>query len=51
MIEEMSLEECKVIYCVCCGLKEIDVYFDFYVKNYYFQVDFVEKVMFVVLVE
>ena len=51
MTEEMSLEERKVIYRARRGLKEIDVYFDPYVKNYYLQADPVEKAMFAALVE
>ena len=51
MSEEMSLEERKVIYRAGRGLKEIDVYFDPYVKNYYLQADAFEKEMFAELVE
>ena len=51
MSEEMSLEERKVIYRARRGLKEIDVYFDPYVKNYYLQADAFEKEMFAELVE
>ena len=51
MTEEMSLEERKVIYRARRGLKEIDVYFDPYVKNYYRQADPAEKAMFAALVE
>jgi len=51
MTEEMSLEERKVIYRARRGLKEIDVYFDPYVKNYYLQADPAEKAMFAALVE
>ncbi|ENU38052.1 MULTISPECIES: FAD assembly factor SdhE [Acinetobacter] len=51
MTEEMSLEERKVIYRARRGLKEIDVYFDPYVKNYYLQADSAEKAMFAALVE
>ncbi len=43
MTEEMSLEERKVIYRARRGLKEIDVYFDPYVKNYYLQADPVNR--------
>lgn len=39
MSEEMTLEERKVIYRARRGLKEIDVYFDPYVKNYYLKAD------------
>ena len=47
----MSLEERKVSYRARRGLKEIDVYFDPYVKNYYLQADPAEKAMFAALVE
>ena len=51
MSEEMTLEERKVIYRARRGLKEIDVYFDPYVKQYYLQADAHEKAMFAELVE
>ena len=51
MSDEMTLEERKVIYRARRGLKEIDVYFDPYVKNYYLQADPAEKAMFAALVE
>ncbi|MBA0154881.1 succinate dehydrogenase assembly factor 2 [Acinetobacter indicus] len=47
----MSLEERKVIYRARRGLKEIDVYFDPYVKNYYLTADPEEKATFAALVE
>ncbi len=47
----MTLEERKVIYRARRGLKEIDVYFDPYVKQYYLQADAHEKAMFAELVE
>jgi antitoxin CptB len=50
MSEEISLEERKVIYRARRGLKEIDVYFDPYVKKYYLQADAFEKAMFAELV-
>lgn len=50
-MQEMSLEERKVIYRARRGLKEIDVYFDPYVKNYYLQADAAEKATFAALVE
>ncbi|MEZ2901571.1 succinate dehydrogenase assembly factor 2 [Acinetobacter terrestris] len=50
MSEEMSLEERKVIYRARRGLKEIDVYFDPYVKNYYLKADAAEKQVFAELV-
>ena len=46
----MSLEERKVIYRARRGLKEIDVYFDPYVKNYYLKADTAEKQVFAELV-
>ncbi len=50
MSEEMTLEERKVIYRARRGLKEIDVYFDPYVKKYYLQADAEEKATFAELV-
>ena len=46
----MSLEERKVTYRGRRGLKEIDVYFDPYVKNYYLKADATEKEVFAELV-
>ena len=51
MSDEISLEERKVIYRARRGLKEIDVYFDPYVKQYYLQADAEEKATFAALVE
>lgn len=51
MSEEMSLEERKVIYRARRGLKELDVYFDPYAKNYYLVADAEEKAMFAELIE
>lgn len=51
MTDEISLEERKVVYRARRGLKEIDVYFDPYVKNYYLQADAKEKQMFAELVD
>ena len=51
MSEELSLEERKVIYRARRGLKEIDVYFDPYVKQYYLQADAEEKLLFKELVD
>lgn len=51
MYEELTLEERKVIYRARRGLKEIDVYFDPYVKQYYLQADAAEKALFAELVE
>lgn len=51
MSDEMTLEERKVIYRARRGLKELDVYFDPYVKQYYLTADADEKAMFAELVE
>jgi antitoxin CptB len=51
MYDELTLEERKVIYRARRGLKEIDVYFDPYVKQYYLQATEQEKAMFAELVE
>jgi antitoxin CptB len=51
MYDELTLEERKVIYRARRGLKEIDVYFDPYVKQYYLQAESEEKAMFAELVE
>ena len=50
MSEEMTLEERIVIFRARRGLKEIDVYFDPYVKQYYLQADAEEKATFAELV-
>lgn len=50
MTEDISLEERKVIYRARRGLKELDVYFDPYVKNCYLTADPFEKEMFADLV-
>lgn len=50
MTEDISLEERKVIYRARRGLKELDVYFDPYVKNHYLTADPAEKQMFADLV-
>ena len=50
MFEEITLEERKVIYRARRGLKEIDVYFDPYVKQHYLQADPQEKAAFAELV-
>ena len=50
MIDDISLEERKVIYRARRGLKEIDVYFDPYVKNHYLTASVEEKQMFADLV-
>ena len=49
--QEITLAERKVIYRARRGLKEIDVYFDPYVKNYYLSADAGEKALFAELVE
>ena len=51
MSDEITLEERKVIYRARRGLKEIDVYFDPYVKNYYLSADPHERGLFAELVE
>ena len=51
MSEEMTLEERKVIYRARRGLKEIDVYFDPYVKNHYLTATAQEKALFAELVD
>ena len=51
MFEELTLEERKVIYRARRGLKEIDVYFDPYVKNCYLTADEAEKALFAELVD
>ena len=50
MSEDISLEERKVIYRARRGLKEIDVYFDPYVKQHYLSACVEEKQMFADLV-
>lgn len=51
MYDALTLEERKVIYRARRGLKEIDVYFDPYVKQYYLQADQNERALFAELVE
>ena len=51
MSEELTLEERKVIYRARRGLKEIDVYFDQYVKQYYLEASAQEKALFKELVD
>ncbi len=46
MSEDLTLEERKVIYRARRGLKEIDVYFDPYVKHHYLTADPTEKALF-----
>ncbi|MEB3767120.1 succinate dehydrogenase assembly factor 2 [Acinetobacter sp. MD2] len=49
--EQLTLEERKVIYRARRGLKEIDIYFDPYVKNNYLSANAAEKALFAELVE
>jgi len=51
MSEELTLEERKVIYRARRGLKEIDVYFVPYVKQYYLEASAQEKALFKELVD
>ena len=51
MSEELTLEERKVNYRARRGLKEIDVYFDPYVKQYYLEASAQEKALFKELVD
>ncbi|RKG32894.1 succinate dehydrogenase assembly factor 2 [Acinetobacter guerrae] len=51
MSEEITLEERKVIYRARRGLKEIDVYFDPYVRNHYLSAEPAEKALFAELVD
>ncbi|MPW45912.1 succinate dehydrogenase assembly factor 2 [Acinetobacter guerrae] len=51
MSEEITLEERKVIYRARRGLKEIDVYFDPYVRNHYLIAEPAEKALFAELVD
>ncbi len=51
MTDAMSLEERKVVYRARRGLKELDVYFDPYVRQHYLQADAAEKMLFAQLVE
>ena len=48
---EPTLEERKVIYRARRGLKELDIYFDPYVKDIYLTADEEEKQLFAYLVE
>ena len=51
MSDEVTLEERKVIYRARRGLKEIDVYFDPYVKQHYLQAEASERALFKELVD
>ncbi|MCF9045551.1 succinate dehydrogenase assembly factor 2 [Acinetobacter nectaris] len=50
MTENMTLIQRKTIYRARRGLKEIDVYFDPYVKNYYLKASLDEQVLFETLI-
>ena len=51
MTYEPTLEERKVIYRARRGLKELDIYFDPYVKNHYLNASEEEKATFAELIE
>lgn len=51
MTAEMTLEQRKVIYRARRGLKELDVYFDPYIRDYYLLADQSEQSLFAELVE
>lgn len=51
MSYEPTLEERKIIYRSRRGLKELDIYFDPYVKQHYLAADDAEKTLFAELVE
>ncbi|MFW2177269.1 MULTISPECIES: succinate dehydrogenase assembly factor 2 [unclassified Moraxella] len=51
MIVEPTLEQRKVIYRARRGLKELDYYFDPYVREHYFTADLQEQAIFAQLVE
>ncbi len=51
MSEEISLHDRKVIYRARRGLKELDIYFDPYVKQHYLTADDAEKAAFALLIE
>ena len=48
---EISLHDRKVIYRARRGLKEIDMFFDPYVRSHYLQADAAEKAAFARLIE
>ncbi|MCF8999723.1 succinate dehydrogenase assembly factor 2 [Acinetobacter nectaris] len=50
MTDNMTLIQRKTIYRARRGLKEIDVYFDPYVKNYYLKAPLDEQVLFETLI-
>ena len=51
MTDEISLHDRKVIYRARRGLKEIDMFFDPYVRLHYLQADSAEKAAFSRLIE
>lgn len=51
MSDEISLQERKVIYRARRGLKELDIYFDPYVRHYYLSAPEAEKQAFALLIE
>ena len=51
MIDNISLHDRKVIYRARRGLKEIDMFFDPYVRSHYLQADAAEKAAFARLIE
>ena len=51
MTDEISLHDRKVIYRARRGLKEIDMFFDPYVRLHYLQADHAEKAAFARLIE
>lgn len=51
MSEEISLHDRKVIYRSRRGLKELDIYFDPYVREHYLKAPEAEKVAFAHLIE
>ncbi|MCH4247938.1 succinate dehydrogenase assembly factor 2 [Acinetobacter populi] len=51
MSYEPTLEERKVIYRSRRGLKELDIYFDPYVRNHYLNAPSEEKALFAELIE
>ena len=51
MTDHISLHDRKVIYRARRGLKEIDMFFDPYVRSHYLQADAAEKAAFARLIE
>lgn len=49
--DDLTLEQRKTIYRARRGLKELDVYFDPYVRHHYLQADDNEKALFAELIE